>query len=654
MKNKKGALVFAPLLLILMVWVLIHAYSEISARYKEFNKEIGEKQFELINTYKEGEKALFYIDQSAKYSAYRGIYDLAKNGGCISGNVYGNYRLWTVDGPKQGVCFPSAQDSKNGFFDFFSNNLNSYLSAYKPLALPLNNYGLSFNGTTLVGIAKEPLKVPIIEDISNKGLGIYSIKAPFKVNMGNYDFSDYDALRLEAQEFVNACNNRAPYICIDEKKPYFFDGAIKLQKCPSGAPETKLLDYVWDSDVRYSVYGLCANKTNKPLVYTHDSEDNSFGYKNVVYKFALPFQDLKCTLKGHQDLIDTKCVESSCSNYYDCKDAAPLCYCASGTGNACQGACLPFCSEYTGPLVPPQLGQPDANVIYKYTASGATPIWYRHIGNGNWQWTPYDPYPTPKCWMPVAETIVSNSCGGKWDGQKPAQANIDIINYLNVNKPIPPTTSLITDPDVDTACTDFSCSSYLSCNAIDTCGCSATAKACKGNDCQTLHCSRDSEFESKTGINAACKDQCSKYGDCSATNLCACDSGLSACQGSCYCNPGNWESTGGCGTKREDGVQCNWNEIPQKREYSPKTCSSPDYRCEPQPESVCPKPTSSPVPVPTPTPTPIPTPTPPADDSCQGRCGSQAPSGCWCDPPSDTSKGCEFYGDCCSDFSQYC
>ncbi len=645
MKNKKGALLFAPMLLILMVWILLHAYSEISARYKEFNKEIGEKQFELINTYQEGEKALFYIDQSAKYSSHQGIYDLAKSGGCSNGNIHNTYRLWTVDSPKPGICFPSTENSKNGFFDIFSSNLNNYLPSYKALNLPQNNYELSFNGTTLLGTAKNPLSIPIIEKKSNFGLGTYSIKAPFKVNITNYDFTDYDALRLEAQEFINACNNRAPSICFDEKKPDFFDGTLKLQKCPGGVPETKFLDFVWNSGVRYSVYGLCVNKTEKPLVYAYDSEEDTTGYKNIAYKFALPFKDLECTFGGSPDLVNTKCMEFSCDVYSSCQDATNLCYCTEGK-NSCQGACLPFCSDYTGPAVPLQLGQPDANGIYKYTASGATPLWYRHIGNGNWQWTPYDPYSTLKCWMPVTETTVSNSCGGKWDGKKPVQANIDIINYLNDNKPIPSTGYLIIDSDADTACADFSCGSYLSCGTVNTCGCSAAANACRGSNCQTLHCSRDSEFESKTGINTGCKDQCSKYGDCSSTNLCACDSGLESCQGACYCNPQEWQNTGGCGGAREDDVICEWNEIPQKREYDPSTCSSPDYRCELQLGSVC----INPVPAPTPTPTPTPTPPTPADNSCQGRCGSQAPSGCWC----DTSCSLPQYDDCCTDISEWC
>src|SRR3989338_3633814 len=208
MKHKKGALLFAPMLLILMIVGLIYAYSEISARYKEFNKEIGEKQFELINTYGEGEKALFYMDQSAKYSSHQGIYNLAKSGGCSNGNIYSTYRLWSVDSPKPDICFPSAQDSKNGFFDFFSNVFNNYMLSYKALNLPLNNYELSFDGNTIIGTATEPLKLPIIEDISGINLGTYSIKAPFKVDIENYDFTDYDTLKLKSQEYIDACDDR--------------------------------------------------------------------------------------------------------------------------------------------------------------------------------------------------------------------------------------------------------------------------------------------------------------------------------------------------------------------------------------------------------------------------------------------------------------
>ncbi|MBI4453247.1 hypothetical protein HY636_01245, partial [Candidatus Woesearchaeota archaeon] len=51
------------------------------SKYKVFNKNIGERQFSLIRTYQEAEKALFYIDQSAKYSLQQAVYELGKDGG---------------------------------------------------------------------------------------------------------------------------------------------------------------------------------------------------------------------------------------------------------------------------------------------------------------------------------------------------------------------------------------------------------------------------------------------------------------------------------------------------------------------------------------------------------------------------------------------
>jgi hypothetical protein len=586
MKNKKGALLFAPAMLILMVVGLLYAYSEISARYKEFNKEIGEKQFELINTFEEGEKALFYIDQSAKYSAYQGLYDLGKSGGCYLGESYDGYRLWTADIPKEGVCFPSAQDSKNGFFDFFSNNLNRYLSAYSPLGLPLNNYELSYDGTELIGIAKDPLKLPII-DKSGLNFGTYSIKAPFKTDIVNYDFIDYDTLRLKSLAYIDACKDRAPLVCVDGKKSEIFDDNEFKLECPGNMLENKFLDYIWDSETRYSVYGFCIKKIEEQLVYSYDSEENSLGYMNIIYKFALPFEDLECTLENHPDLIDTKCMEFSCDVYASCGDAEQLCYCTPGTGNACQGACLPFCSDpsiTSSSAIPSELGQPDQNGIYVYDAPGATPIWYRHVGSGNWEWTPYDPYSSLNCWMPVMEITVSSSCGGRWDGQKPVQANRDIINHLNSNKPLPSTSNLVIDTDSSTVCTDYRCSSYLTCNDAGSCGCSDTTSACEGADCETFHCSRDPDSykidnDQYDGSETHCKSEnCGYYDDssghsCSGASSCQCDGG-NACQGDCTCDSVD-APTGSCSV---EGFDCGISEVVEV---------TYPYGCERNPSKKC-------------------------------------------------------------------
>ena len=647
-KGKKGQLLLYGLIAGLIAAIVISFINNVMDK-KDF-PIIGDSSLSLMESSIEAEKALIYIDQSAKYSAYQSIYDTARIGGCDNEDAYSGYVLWNVNeqeaNPSQ--CSPSSESAKNIFPETFISNLNAYLPKYKNAELPLNNYDLDFENNDIKGAAKNSLKVKVMEKETE--LGMYSIKPSFNVDLGNYDFSDYDELGNMAGALILGCKGKNSGMCVDSSKNIFNKGNLAPGICETGGAFFRFLDFRWASDVRYSIYGFCVKSTQNK-VYAYDLSDKKVDLRDVKYKFALQLEDLKCTL---DDNVNTKCLNELCSKYSSCASAENVCYCTKPL-NACEGACLPFCSDYAGLGVPPQLGQPDANGIYKYIASGATPIWYRHIGNGDWQWTPYDPYSTIKCWMPVAETTVSNSCGGKWDGKKPVQANIDIITYLNENKPIPSIASgLITDSDADTSCVDFSCGSYLSCNSISSCGCSPAVNACKGNDCQTLHCSRDSEFESKNSIKTECKDQCSKYGDCSATSLCACDSGLSACQGSCYCNP-KPTYTGSCG-----GEGCKINTRPIYRDYDPKTCHSTEFlgctacdpSCDPcgcnygsacdckgdscciEDQSLCPPP-------------------PPADNSCQGRCGGQAPN-CWCDYPSGSSQGCEFYGDCCSDYSQHC
>ncbi len=646
-KGKKGQLLLYGLIAGLIAAIVISFINNVVDK-KQF-PVIGDSSLSLMDLSIKAEKALLYIDQSSKYSAYQGIYDLAKNGGCRNGDMYSEYRLWTVDSPKQGICFPSSEDSKKGFSDFFSYILNNYLSKYKNPALPLNNYDFNFDNNILRGDARNSLvvqkeipsqlgqpdangiykytasgatplwyrhigsgnwqwtpyepptdiwmpvttttvsggsydgrkpakaNIDIINYLSHNM--IYSIKPSFKADLGDYDFSDYDDLGDTAAELINVCEDKSSRICVDNNKDIFTKGNLMLDICEASSGLFRFLDYKWESDVRYSIYGFCV-KSKENQVYAYDLSDKKVDSRYVKYKFALQLEDIQCTL---DDNTNTKCLNELCSKYSSCASAEDVCYCTSSL-NACEGACLPFCSDYTGPAVPPQLGQPDANGIYKYTASGATPLWYRHIGNGDWQWTPYDPYLTLKCWMPVAETTVSNSCGGEWDGKKPVQANIDIINYLNANKPIPSTSNLIIDSDADTTCADFSCNSYLSCSTADTCGCSVAANACKGSNCQTLHCSRDSEFESKTGINTECKSEGCGYYDqsgghsCSATSLCECDFG-NKCEGDCTCEEQHTNLGCGLDCGNSDTWQVTFPYGCQKDTYT--YCGSCNPSCDP-------------------------------------------------------------------------
>jgi hypothetical protein len=92
--------------------------------------------------------------------------------------------------------------------------------------------------------------------------------------------------------------------------------------------------------------------------------------------------------------------------------------------------------------IPFQLGQPDGNGVYQFTADMATPIWYRYCKNLNcWYWTPYEDY---SCWMPVSQLVVRK---GFWTGDMPVAANQHCIRYLHQVNPAPPSDVIDIDKD---------------------------------------------------------------------------------------------------------------------------------------------------------------------------------------------------------------
>eukprot|EP00118_Oscarella_pearsei_P015381 m.138666 g.138666 ORF g.138666 m.138666 type:complete len:2662 (+) comp38253_c0_seq2:210-8195(+) len=82
--------------------------------------------------------------------------------------------------------------------------------------------------------------------------------------------------------------------------------------------------------------------------------------------------------------------------------------------------------------IPYQLGEPDAQGVYKYKADTATPIWYKYRPSRNcWYWTPEESY---NCWMPVSTNIVRK---GGWAGESPVHLNRECIQILNQLNPKP-------------------------------------------------------------------------------------------------------------------------------------------------------------------------------------------------------------------------
>lgn len=166
MNNKKGALILVPFMVFLFVVGLVIAWSMITSSQQSFNEKIGERQSKLINTYQQAEKALLYIDQSAKYSAYQSIYDLAQNGGFSKEKKCGdylNYSFWRTDSKEIDECTP---DFKENFKLTFNDNLNQHFEKYNKnsnIIIPKDNYNnLVVKGKlTILGIADSDLTLPI-------------------------------------------------------------------------------------------------------------------------------------------------------------------------------------------------------------------------------------------------------------------------------------------------------------------------------------------------------------------------------------------------------------------------------------------------------------------------------------------------------------
>lgn len=172
MKGKK-AFMFEGVMFFIILILLITAFLTLYKKQNKFPEGymIGERQFGLIKTYQKAEQALFYIDQSAKYSAYQTIYDLGQKGGYETSDCgdYFGYNLWvSLDdkkNPKE--CYPEKEYAES-FKSIFSKNLDEYLVRYPDVKIPKDNYDFSLkienNKLEIIGKAIAKLVFNIIKE----------------------------------------------------------------------------------------------------------------------------------------------------------------------------------------------------------------------------------------------------------------------------------------------------------------------------------------------------------------------------------------------------------------------------------------------------------------------------------------------------------
>lgn len=247
MKNKKSQLLLYGVLAGLLGAVIV---SIIYTSSKDFNV-IGTSSLALIGISKEAESALFYIDQSAKYSAYQSIYELGKNGGAYEkkcGDYFG-YDLWSTQNKKIDECFPDYQEN---FKSFFNKNLNQYASNYPEVYIPADNYEIQLkNKFEIIGLAKSNLEIPI-GDIGTEEADEAEIS----------DVEKYQGKKVELK--VNPTTTK-PGIAVSDK--YKLDGYNR----PSGATvDTIILHQSGDDAVSKTYNALKKRKLSVHYIVDRD------------------------------------------------------------------------------------------------------------------------------------------------------------------------------------------------------------------------------------------------------------------------------------------------------------------------------------------------------------------------------------------------
>jgi len=244
--GKKGWL-FEGIMFFIILIILTTAFFSLYKKYGQFpdGYKIGDRQFSLITAYQKGEAALFYIDQSAKYSLEQSVYYLAKSGGVseievsdaetFAGHECGKFNdayVWYQVMKKDGKinakeCF-NENSAKDNLGYFFNNNLNEYLLSY-PRDIPTGNYKYEFkDNLEIIGLATLPVNINIfkkevpedfstaIRDVKPKPIDVKQLeKDTTKPSEGFRDFTGTDlcakgsqcVLKEEAfQQLVKAQN----------------------------------------------------------------------------------------------------------------------------------------------------------------------------------------------------------------------------------------------------------------------------------------------------------------------------------------------------------------------------------------------------------------------------------------------------------------
>ena len=231
MKSKKSlffsiSLVVVTLITLIAVMIAINKLEADNTAWKG----IGGRAYGIIQAYGQEDMLYFYLEQSAKYSAYDAIDVLAYEGGIktscgsISDKQKYGYTFWNNQ-TQWSICPPNVYAE---FIDYVDIE-ETYVSDYRANVgnLPKNNYKYLVQDSRITGISIKPAMITIYtqrqkEEIPVKwdifrlwsyinvqepdAVGIYAIKPSFSVDL-DYNFSVYDKIASALASVISDCDS---------------------------------------------------------------------------------------------------------------------------------------------------------------------------------------------------------------------------------------------------------------------------------------------------------------------------------------------------------------------------------------------------------------------------------------------------------------
>ncbi len=271
LRNKKG-MDYAAMLVLVVIICLLYLYVQLMGKVNDFSVRIGESQVAMLNAFQEGEKALLYVDQSARFSVYKALDSVAQQAGvkgdaCTVIDESGKkVNAWVCSGSYE-KWLESVQPY-DVFNEMMNKQMTSYSNQYTSVSLPENNYEILVQKATVTGIAIAPATTylqppteirewyvgPIsvaTAELKKAAIGEYAFRPSFTVNAVT-SLEHYDSLKNAVKALYDCTNANSIDSCLAQTTAFTYsrssskpDFIICTVKNPAKNPYGTMSDIVF-------------------------------------------------------------------------------------------------------------------------------------------------------------------------------------------------------------------------------------------------------------------------------------------------------------------------------------------------------------------------------------------------------------------------